>query len=111
MLLGEQAAVTSPTEIARAVRKLFESSADLAPLVVLLDDLRWAEPPLLDLIGHVADFSRNAAILIVCLARPELLAPGRGLGDGKPNATTLLLEPTCGCRDRRADRPAPASGH
>jgi class 3 adenylate cyclase/tetratricopeptide (TPR) repeat protein len=93
VLMGEQAAVTSPTEIAWAVRKLFESSADLAPLVVVLDDLHWAEPALLDLIEHITDFSRNSAILIVCLARPELLDRNRGLDDGKPNAATMLLEP------------------
>jgi class 3 adenylate cyclase/tetratricopeptide (TPR) repeat protein len=93
VLLGEQATVTSPIEIAWAVRKLFESSADLAPLVVLIDDLHWAEPPLLDLIEHIADFSRNAPILIICLARTELLDHSRGPGDGKPNATTLVLEP------------------
>lgn len=76
-LLGEQAAVTSPTGIAWAVRKLFESSADRAPLVLVFDDLHWAEPTLLDLIEHIVDFSRRAPILIACLARPELLDHNR----------------------------------
>jgi predicted ATPase len=73
VLLGEQETVTSPSEIAWAVRKLFESGAAAAPLVAVFDDLHWAEPALFDLIEHVADFSRGAPILILCLARPELL--------------------------------------
>jgi class 3 adenylate cyclase/tetratricopeptide (TPR) repeat protein len=93
VLLGEQATVTSPPEIAWAVRKLFESSADLAPLIVVFDDLHWGEPALLDLIEHIADFSRDAAILILCLARPELLDRRPGWSGGKLNATTVLLEP------------------
>jgi class 3 adenylate cyclase/tetratricopeptide (TPR) repeat protein len=93
VLLGEQAAVTSPAEIAWAVRKLWESSAELAPLVVVFDDLHWGEPALLDLIEHIADFSRDAAILVLCLARPELLDRRPGWGGGKLNATNLLLEP------------------
>jgi class 3 adenylate cyclase len=93
VLLGQEAAVTSPAEIAWAVRKLFESSAERAPLVVVFDDLHWGEPALLDLIEHVADLSRGAPILILCLARPELLDARLGWGGGKLNATTLLLEP------------------
>ena len=93
VLLGEQGAVTSPTEIAWAVRKLFESSAELAPLVVVFDDLHWGEPALLDMVEHIADLSRGAPILILCLARPEMFDTRPGWGGGKLNATTLLLEP------------------
>ena len=46
VLLGEQETVTSPHEIAWAVRKVFESCADPAPLIVVFDDLHWAEPAL-----------------------------------------------------------------
>lgn len=93
VLLGEQAAVTSPSEIAWAVRKLFESSAELRPLVVVFDDLHWGVPALFDLVEHIADLSRGAPILVLCLARPELLDSRPGWGGGKLNATTLLLEP------------------
>ncbi len=93
VLVGEQAAVTSPADIAWAVRKLFESSAGLAPLAVVFDDLHWGEPALFDLIEHLADFSRDAPILILCMARPELLDSRPGWGGGKLNATTLLLDP------------------
>ena len=93
VLLGEQAAVTSPAEIAWAVRRLFESSGELSPLVAVFDDLHWGEPALLDLIEHVADFSIGAPILIVCLARPELLDRRSGWGLGRLNSATVWLEP------------------
>jgi predicted ATPase len=93
VLFGEQASVTSPPDIAWAVRKLFERSAELAPLVAVVDDLHWGEPVPFDLVEHIADFSRGAPIFVVCLARPELLDARPGWGGGKLNATSLLLEP------------------
>jgi class 3 adenylate cyclase/tetratricopeptide (TPR) repeat protein len=93
VLLGQRTAVTSPAEIAWAVRKLFESCAELAPLVVVFDDLHWGEPALFGLVEHIADLSRGAPILLLCLARAELLDARPGWGGGKLNATTLLLEP------------------
>ena len=50
------------------------------PLVVVFDDIHWGEPTFLDLIEHVADLSRDAPILLLCLARPELLDRAAGLG-------------------------------
>ena len=50
------------------------------PLVVVLDDLQWAEPTLLDLVEHVADLSRDAPILLLCLARPGPARPAARLG-------------------------------
>jgi len=76
-----------------AVRKLFESLARQRPLVVVLDDIHWAEPTFFDLVEHVADWSRDASILLVCLARPELLDERPGWGGGKLNASSILLEP------------------
>jgi len=82
-----------PEETNRAVRKLLEALAREKPLVVLLDDLQWAEQTFLDLVEHVADLSRDAPLLLVCPARAELLDVRHGWGGGKHNATTLLLEP------------------
>jgi class 3 adenylate cyclase len=93
VLLGEQAASTSPAEIAWAVRRLLESSGELSPLVAVFDDLHWGEPALLDLIEHIADFSLGAPILIACLARRELLDRRSGWGQGRLNSTTVWLEP------------------
>jgi tetratricopeptide (TPR) repeat protein len=76
-----------------AVRKLFESIARRGPLVVVFDDIHWAEPTLLDLIEHVADLSRDVSILLMCIARPELLERRPSWGGGKMNASSILLEP------------------
>ena len=59
----------------------------------MLDDLHWAEPTFLDLIEHVAEFSRDFPILLVCIARPELLDTRPGWGSDRLNATSILLEP------------------
>ena len=92
-LLGDEPAVSSTEEIPWALRTLLESAAASAPVVVVFDDIHWAEPAFLDLIEHVADLSRAAPILLLCLARPELLERRPGWGGGKLNATTVLLEP------------------
>jgi class 3 adenylate cyclase/tetratricopeptide (TPR) repeat protein len=80
-------------DIALGVRRLLERVAGERPLVVLLDDAHWGEPAFLDLVEHVADWSRDAPILLLCLARPELLERRPGWSGGKLNATTLLLQP------------------
>jgi class 3 adenylate cyclase/DNA-binding winged helix-turn-helix (wHTH) protein len=76
-----------------SVRRLFEAVARRHPLVVVFDDLHWAEPTFLDLVEHVADLSRDAPIVVLCMARPELLDVRPGWGGGKLNATSILLEP------------------
>ncbi|MDX6513677.1 MAG: hypothetical protein QOE36_3181, partial [Gaiellaceae bacterium] len=93
VLLGELDAPTSPAETAWAVRKALEAAAAELPLVLVFDDIHWGEPTFLDLIEHVADLSRNAPILLLCTARPELLDIRPGWSGGKLNATTVLLEP------------------
>jgi class 3 adenylate cyclase/tetratricopeptide (TPR) repeat protein len=92
-LMGLGEAHTLGEEGFWAARKLFEALARRQPLVVLLDDLHWAEPTLLDLIDYVADWARDASILLVCMARPELLDGRPNWGGGKLNATTIFLEP------------------
>jgi class 3 adenylate cyclase/tetratricopeptide (TPR) repeat protein len=92
-LLGDEPVVTSPADIAWAVRLLWEHLAKERPLVLVLDDLHWGEPTLFDLIEHVTDLSRDAPILLLCVARPELLERRPGWGGGKLNASTVLLEP------------------
>jgi len=62
------------------------------PLIGVLDHPNRAEPTLLDLIEHVADWSRDAPILLVCMARPELLEIRPGWGGGRRNAATIFLE-------------------
>jgi class 3 adenylate cyclase/tetratricopeptide (TPR) repeat protein len=92
-ILGESETPAAPAEIAWGFRKLLEQEAQEGPLVCLLDDLHWGEETLLDLVEHVADLSRDAPLLLLCMARPELLERRPSWGGGKWNATTILLEP------------------
>ena len=84
---------SSPEETQLAFRRLLEARAADRPQIVVLDDLQWAEPLFVDLLEHVADFSRDAAIFLLCVARTELLELRPGWGGGKVNATSILLEP------------------
>src|SRR3954454_22244932 len=83
----------APEETARAVRRVLEGVAREAPLVLVFEDIHWGAPAMLDVIDHVASAAREAPILLLCLARPELLDERPSWGGGKPNATTILLEP------------------
>jgi DNA-binding SARP family transcriptional activator/class 3 adenylate cyclase/tetratricopeptide (TPR) repeat protein len=76
-----------------AVRTFFEALARQQPLVVVFDDIHWGEETFLDLVDHLADWGRDAPILLVCVARPELLDVRPSWGGGKMNATSTLLEP------------------
>jgi class 3 adenylate cyclase/tetratricopeptide (TPR) repeat protein len=89
-LLGESDDSATTDEIAWAFRTLLEEAA---PLVCVFDDLHWAEPTFLDLVDHLADWSRDSSILLVCIARPELLDRRPTWAGGKLNASTVLLEP------------------
>src|SRR5207253_1766764 len=92
-LLGDERLVSSSEEIAWAFRKLLEAVASTQPLVCVFDDVHWGEDTFLDLIEHVADLSRDAPILLLCMARPDLLDRRPAWGGGQLNATNILLEP------------------
>jgi class 3 adenylate cyclase/DNA-binding transcriptional ArsR family regulator len=80
-------------EIAWAIRRFIESMAADHPHVVVLDDLQWAEPSLLDLLEQIAEWVHGLPVLLVSMARPELLDLRPGWGGGKPDSTTFVLEP------------------
>ncbi len=71
--IGEGSAAGSSEETFWAVRRLLEALARGRPLILCLEDIHWAQPTFLDLIEYVAGWSRDAPILLLCLARPELL--------------------------------------
>ena len=76
------------------------------PLVVVVDDIHWAEPTLLDLLEHVADWSRDAPILLLCLAPAG--AARRAAGVGRRQAQRDLAAPRAADRGgRRPDRGPP----
>ncbi|HEY3336823.1 MAG TPA: adenylate/guanylate cyclase domain-containing protein [Candidatus Limnocylindrales bacterium] len=78
-------------EVFWAIRRLFEALARERPLVVVVEDIHWAEPTLLDLLDHIADRSRG--LLLVCPARPELLDARPAWGTERVHAVRIALEP------------------
>jgi tetratricopeptide (TPR) repeat protein len=81
-LLGWEEGAPPPGEGVRAVRRLLEALAAARPLVVVLEDVHWAEPTLLDLVESL-DARATGRILLLCLARPDLL-------DARPAWPVLL---------------------
>jgi class 3 adenylate cyclase/tetratricopeptide (TPR) repeat protein len=92
-LMGLGTGARAAEETFWGVRKLLEATARKRPLVVVFEDVNWGEPTFLDLVDHLADWSRESPILLVCTARPELLDARPGWGGGKLNATSMLVEP------------------
>jgi class 3 adenylate cyclase/tetratricopeptide (TPR) repeat protein len=79
-------------EIAYAVRRLVESPATDRPILLVVEDIHWAEPPLLDLLEYLATWTRDRCLLIVALARPDLIDRRPGWGSGRMEASRLQLE-------------------
>jgi tetratricopeptide (TPR) repeat protein len=74
-------------------RRFFEAMAERRPLVLVFEDLHWADEALLDFVDELVDWTAGAPLLVLCTARPELLARRPGWGGGKPNAVTISLTP------------------
>jgi len=83
----------SPDETAWAFRRLFETLAATRPLVVVLDDIHWADAALLDLIEYVGASSSVATIFVLCTARPDLMDVRPSWATPRPSATLVMLEP------------------
>ncbi len=88
-------------EIAWAVRRLLETLASDRPVLVVVDDLQWAEPAFLELVEYLGSWARDVPIVIVCLARPELLDARPAWGGGQANSTSMLLAPLTDEESRR----------
>ncbi|MBA2263043.1 MAG: AAA family ATPase [Chloroflexi bacterium] len=76
-----------------AWRVFFERVAEQGVVVLVFEDLQWADDGLLDFIDHILEWSRDRPIYIISLARPELLDRRRDWGAGRRNFTSLVLEP------------------
>ena len=92
-LLGIEDSPPAPDEIFWAIRKTFEALARNRPLILVFDDVHWGEPTFLDLVDHIADWTRDAPILLIAMARAELLEKRPTWGGGKRWVTTMALEP------------------
>jgi class 3 adenylate cyclase/tetratricopeptide (TPR) repeat protein len=76
-----------------AWRRFFEALAEHHPLVLVFEDIHWADDGLLDFIEHLVDWVRDAPMLVLCTARLELLERRAAWGGGKLNAATVAVAP------------------
>jgi len=90
---GLAGSASSNEETFWAARKLLEALARDHPLVVVFDDVHWAEPAFLDLVEHVSEWSSEAPLLVLCLSRPELLDARPRWAGGRANVGSVVLEP------------------
>jgi DNA-binding SARP family transcriptional activator len=79
-LTGEANGKGSTGEVLWATRRVFEALARKRPLVVVLEDVHWAEPSMLDLVEYLESWISDAPVLVLCLARPSLLEERPGWG-------------------------------
>ncbi|HEV3398760.1 MAG TPA: adenylate/guanylate cyclase domain-containing protein [Actinomycetes bacterium] len=95
-LVGLATAAAAPAgrdESFMAWRRFLHLVAAKSPLIMVIEDLHWADPALLDFLEQLLDQASSADLLVVVTARPELLDRRPGWGAGRPNATTVSLAP------------------
>ena len=93
-LLGLEEGVAGDQEnLFSAWRVLFERLAEIDPVVLVFEDMQWADAGLLDFLDYLLDWSRNHPIFVLSLARPELAEKHPSWGGGKRAVTSLYLEP------------------
>ena len=111
----EEAGADLRREAFAAWRRFFEALAEQRPLVLVFEDLHWADDGLLDFVDHLVDWASDVPILVVCTARPELLERRPGWGGGKRSALTVSLSPLSDDDVERligallSERPVPAA--
>jgi class 3 adenylate cyclase/tetratricopeptide (TPR) repeat protein len=90
---GETTAAADREEAFTAWRRFIEGVAAQRPLVLVFEDLHWADDALLAFIEHLVDWSSSVPLLVLCTGRPELFERHPGWGGGKRNSTTISLSP------------------
>ena len=93
-LLGlEERAVPDRENLFAAWRLFIERMSEQDPVILLFEDMHWADDSLLDFIEYLLEWSRNHPVFVIALARPELAEKRPTWGAGSRNATSLSLEP------------------
>jgi class 3 adenylate cyclase/tetratricopeptide (TPR) repeat protein len=93
-LLGlEERSATEREELFSAWRLFFERLADEAPVILVFEDLQWADESLLDFIEHVLEWSRRQRIFLMTVARPDFTERKPEWGSARRNFTPMFLEP------------------
>jgi class 3 adenylate cyclase/tetratricopeptide (TPR) repeat protein len=91
--LGERAPASDREDLFPAWRRLFERLAEQRPLVLVFEDLHWADAGLIAFIDHLLDWARSFPIFVLTLARPEIADRHSGFPGATRSATTLPLDP------------------
>jgi class 3 adenylate cyclase/tetratricopeptide (TPR) repeat protein len=92
-LLGIESASVAREQLFAAWRAFFERLSATSTVIMVFEDLQWADAGLLDFIDSVLEWSRSHPIYVVTLARPELIERRNDWGAGKRNFSSLFLEP------------------
>ncbi len=90
--VGPTPSAAAGGEMFWAVRRLFEELAREQPLVILIEDIHWAEPTLLDLLEYLAGWTNDAPVLLLCLTRADLIDE-RPVWLTSKTGTSLMLGP------------------
>ncbi|MEA2655641.1 MAG: hypothetical protein QOI23_1006 [Chloroflexota bacterium] len=80
-------------EIGWGIRHYLDAIARKGPLIVVVDDLQWAEPPVVETLEQLVERAADVPMLLICIARPEFLEARRDWAAGQPNSTTITLDP------------------
>jgi class 3 adenylate cyclase/tetratricopeptide (TPR) repeat protein len=94
-ILEAGGATVEPEDARWALLRFFEALARRRPLILVVDDLHWAHEEMIELLGHLAEWSRDAPILLICIGRPELRREMLERG-GRLDAIQLRLQPLGG---------------
>ena len=90
--IGVAESVPGQRGIPWAIGRFLDELAQRRPLVVVFDDIHWGEPTFLDLVEAVAAQSRDAPVLLLCMARPDLLEAPAGLGGRRPERDQVAAD-------------------
>jgi class 3 adenylate cyclase/tetratricopeptide (TPR) repeat protein len=90
---GEAGSAERRGEAFAAWRRFFEAIAEERPLILIFEDIHWADEGLLDFIDHLVEWTTDVPLFVLCTARPEVLERRPGWGGGKRNPVTISLTP------------------
>lgn len=103
-VMGLSSGTYGREELLWSARSALEALARRRPLVVVFDDIHWAQPTFLDLLEHLVDEVRGAPLFLVCAARYELLEERPTWAEGRETATRLELGELSGPESARVVR-------
>jgi len=92
-LIGTNDIELSREELFAGWRLFFERMSSVDPVVLVVEDLQWADPGLLDFLDYMLEWSADYPIFVMGFARPELAERLPGWLSDRRNATTIHLEP------------------